>query len=583
MTQTAKAKKGVAVEEALCPFCTKPLPRPRELEPRRLGDFEYGVCECGAVFVHDVTGHNLGAAMVEALGFACDDDWDMAWDLAPEEDYADALIERYDHRSHMIYPLGHDFEGNPVRGALSFIRLSDDVRDVKGDAPKTKFELSRPKESRPAGFSPGAGTVGAHKRKKRFSKKAVRDAVERQDLKELISMAGRDRLVMRKIQRLLYSADEMLRWKAVLMLGGVGGALAQEDPVAVGDLLRRLLYSANDSAAANWGSIETIGELIRRQPTLYGSFVRHLLGLLYDVPSRPAILWAIGRIGGLHPDVVKKSSFFVLFDLLDSDDPNVRGHAVWALGQIGASEAKNTILRLIEDEGEFQLFDGRRIYTTTVGQEARRALSIFEKEKDVSEERAKSGQAAQEQTEPKEIQEARRLFQEAEIFKNRGQSLDAIERYEAILPVFEAHGYEVEVANICEKLGDIHIMRGNVKSALAPYQRTLAICEKKNDPISTVIMVEKVIDVYRHLEEWDKALPYFFRGLELVEGLGDVKRAALFLAGIGDIYHRQGELEKALDSYQLAEKLLRGMGAQENADKISRGIEKLKAEMEAEG
>jgi len=585
MSQSARVKQGVAVEEPRCPFCTEILPRPRELEPRRLGDFEYGVCKCGAVFVHDVTGHNLGAAMVEALGFACDDDWDMAWDLAPEDDYLDALIERYDSRSHMIYPLGHDFEGNPVRGALSFIRLQDDIRDVKGDAPKRKFESSavrRPEGPRPLATG---GDTRADGPRKRFSKRAVKSAVERQDLEELISMAKRDRLVMRKIQRLLYSADENMRWKAVVMLGGVGGALAQDDPVAVGDLLRRMLYAANDSAATNWGSIEVIGELIRHQPSLYGSFVRHILGLLYDIPSRPAILWAIGRIGGLHPEVVKKSSFFALFDLLKSDDPAVRGHAVWALGQIGASEAENTIRRMVEDGEEFQLFDGEDISYTSVGREAKRALLRFEKEREgkkMSEEKNR-GPGGQKDQEPEDLREARRLYQEAELFKNRGQSLDAIERYEAILPVFEAHGYEVEVANICEKLGDIHIMRGNVKSALAPYQRTLAICEKKNDPISTVIMIEKVIDVYRHLEEWDKALPYFFRGLELVEELSDVKRAALFLAGIGDIYHRQGELEKALDSYQVAEKLLRNMGAQENADKVLRGIEKLKAEMEAGG
>ncbi|GEM_PF-69686 len=591
-------KRGLQVEEPACPFCTQTLKPPRDMEPKRFGDFEYGACDCGAVYVHDVTGHNLGAAMVEALGFACNDDWDMAWDLSADEDYQDALLEHYDLRTHKIYPLGHDYHGNPVRGVLSFIRLNDDLREIKGDRPQQRFA----KVARSAGRSTASMLPEAHRRpkgsgsKKRFSKRQVQKAVEALDRDSLVEMAVQDPLLLRRIQRLLYAADPVIRWKAVLMLGGVAGAIAQTEPSVVGDLLRRLLYSANDSAAANWGAVEAVGEIIRAQPTLYGSFVRHILGLLGDPPSRPAVAWAVGRIGGVHPQVVKQHSFFALFDLLESSDPEVRGLAAWALGEMGAREARKAVEKLLDDQSEFDLFDGRKLQTVVVGDVASAAIKKFEEteggnivkeEKDTrdmdnSAPDKKHGEAgeANEATEPQEIQEARKIFQEANLFTNRGQSLDALERYESILPVFERHGYQADVANVCEKMGDIHVMRGNVKSALAPYQRALAICEKAQDAISTVLMVEKVIDIYRHLEEWEKALPYFFRGLELVEGLKDVKRAALFLSGIGDIYYRQKKWEDALDAYQLAEKLLRNMGAQNSADKLRQGIEKVKQQIQ---
>ncbi|NPA95481.1 MAG: tetratricopeptide repeat protein [Thermodesulfobacteria bacterium] len=567
--------KGVI--EPRCPFCSQRLPRPRQVEPKRLGDFDFGVCECGAVFAHDVTGHNLGAAMVEALGFACDDDWDLAWSLMPGEDYNDALIEGYDFHRHVVFPKGYDQEGNKVRGALSFIRLNDDLQGVKHDGARTRFQEGSERPLQPTATENISPAKGGKRR--RYSKREVERLVKEKDLQRLVDMALEDKLVLRKIQRLLYAADFDTRWQAVLVLGQVAAALARHDPSTVGDLLRRLLYSANDSAATNWGAIETVGEIIRNQPSVYGSFVRHILGLVGDVPSRPAILWAIGRIGELHPKLVRNNSFFVMFDLLDAEEPEVRGHAAWALGRIKAREAEKALERLVDDDAEFTLFDGESLKTTTVGKIAKEALdSMKDSENKAAENGVEQKAPLDARREPPEIIAARQAYQEADILKNRGQSLDALAKFEEVLSIFDNAGYEVEVANICEKIGDLHVMRGNMKAALSPYQRTLAICEKKNDPISTVIMLEKVIDIYRHLKEYDKTLPYYFRALELVEKLSDVKRSALFLAGIADVYERQGKIDEALDAYRLAERLFRGMGAREKADLLKEGIEALEAQ-----
>jgi len=564
----------------LCPFCDEPLQRPRDVEPKRLGDFGYGRCDqCGAVFVHDVTGFNLGAALVEALGFACNDNWDMAWDLMPDDDYQDCLIEHYDEATHRIYPSGHDNSGSRVKGALSFIRLLDDVRDVTDKDVKQRLE-----EAPPPAASLSRASVRPRGKPARFSKREVNKAVREQRIADLITMALKDRLVLRKIQRLLYSADQDLRWSAVLMLGGVAGALAKTEQAVVGDLVRRMLYAANDSAATNWGTIEVIGEIIRHQPNVYGSFVRHIIGLLPDVPSRPAILWALGRIGEAYPKVVKNSSFFSLFDFLESEDEVIRGHAVWALGRMKASEALAACRRLCSDEAELSLFDGEKIRYTTVGALALEAVIRMEKSQDnrktgedMTDITEQTGAGNSVNQESQHIIEARTMYQEADILKNRGQSLDALDKFEQVLAIFDQEGYEVEVANVCEKIGDLHVMRGNFSGALSPYQRTLAVCQKHGDPVSEVIMLEKVIDIYRQMKEWEKTLPYYFRSLELVEELREVKRSALLLAGIGDVYERLGRQSDALDAYVLAEKLYRNMGAREKADMLAKGIEQLKA------
>ena len=75
------------IERPSCPFCGTLIEKPKELAVRMPHEMPVGACSCGAVYAFDVTGHNLGTAMIEALVFGCNGDWDLAWDLLPEEDY----------------------------------------------------------------------------------------------------------------------------------------------------------------------------------------------------------------------------------------------------------------------------------------------------------------------------------------------------------------------------------------------------------------------------------------------------------------------------------------------------------------
>ncbi len=577
--------RGTSARRPLCPFCDRPIERPKEVEPRRLGDFDYGVCKCGAVYVHDVTGHNLGAAYVEALGFACNDDWDLAWSLAPGEDYEDAVLEGYDFKSHVVYPTGHTTEGKRVKGALSFIRLIKDVRDVTQAGVKRRLKtLSEPQIS-----EKDREKHYFDRRTHRFSKQEVQACVESRDIDRLKEMALRDPLVLRKIQRLLYSADEEMMWKAVNALGRVAGLLATERPTLVGDLVRRLLLATGDSAATNWGSVETIGEIIRNQPIIYGSFLQNLIEFLEDPPSRPSVLWAIGRVGELYPKLVRSKAFFSLFSMLNDSSAKVRGHAAWAFGRIRAREALRLLKEMVDDPEKLSLFNGKKIVHTSVGKLARDAIKRIkdqtandQKENRMSEQVALNPQEDGDETEDKDerLSEAEALYEGARDLSNRGMSMDALQKFEEALGLFEAIGdRDVEVANICEKIGDLRVMRGNLKGAMPAYQRAMTICEKKHDPISTVLLIEKIIDLYRHDKELDKAFPYYFRALELVEELQDAGRAGLYLTGIGDIYQRKGELDNALDAYKTAHKIYQETASRERAELLEKGIKELEGKM----
>lgn len=70
-----------------CPFCEEPVGALQEITARFGNTFSGGTCSCGAVFVYDGSGHNLGEAYVDALAYACGNDYDKAWSLVPDKDY----------------------------------------------------------------------------------------------------------------------------------------------------------------------------------------------------------------------------------------------------------------------------------------------------------------------------------------------------------------------------------------------------------------------------------------------------------------------------------------------------------------
>ncbi|MEW6214994.1 MAG: PBS lyase, partial [Nitrospirota bacterium] len=87
--------------EARCPFCGCMIDIPHEIRTALGNNILGGKCECGAVYVFDRSGHNLGQAFVDALNFACEGKYGNPWDMIPEEDYQEVLLY-YDWRTHTL-------------------------------------------------------------------------------------------------------------------------------------------------------------------------------------------------------------------------------------------------------------------------------------------------------------------------------------------------------------------------------------------------------------------------------------------------------------------------------------------------
>lgn len=104
---------------AYCPFCKAGIRRPEKIPATPRREFPGGRCDCGTVFVSDLTGKNGGEALIEVLTLASGDGLDQALSLQEGEDYR-LKIMRYEARTHAFNKSGCFKDG---MARLYFVRL----------------------------------------------------------------------------------------------------------------------------------------------------------------------------------------------------------------------------------------------------------------------------------------------------------------------------------------------------------------------------------------------------------------------------------------------------------------------------
>lgn len=347
--------------EPRCPFCNFLIGQPQELRQRKPCEFPIGLCEhCKAVYAYDATGHNQGAAFIEALLFACNYDDYLAFSLSAGEDYSDAIIENYDLFSHKIIP-GGSFEDRKVRGVLIFVKLNEEMQKFTEDLTMDKINSSF------------ISIPPLKNRSEQFSREMVQTCVSENRFEELFALAEEDTRVIPELIRMLYMPDERLRWKIIEVLSGVFSKVGEKRPDIVSKYINRLLLGAADSASSAWGAIEAVGATISKKPDLFGEFSHALLSFLQYKNYRKQVTWAIGRIATIKPDLVKYA-FRALYSFLLEPDSEIRGHAVWALGNLGFKDPIEELKKLQKDEHHLFLYREGELQEVTISQLVNEAI-----------------------------------------------------------------------------------------------------------------------------------------------------------------------------------------------------------------
>ena len=328
-----------------CPFCGQAVGRPSEAPTRKLTEFPVGTCQCGAVYTCDATGHNVGAAMVEALVYACGENWDLAWELMPEDDYLTGRIENYDEQLHQVVEM-KNIDGRYVRGVLYFVRLHTEMSELAS-------RLKEKKDSQLAaalidqGYVPANEPAPAKNRpRQKATKPLVGELMAGGDIDALVSLCFDDKKTLRLMQRLLYDPVEESRWKTAWMIGQVCSRVASRDPGQVSELLHRLFEACSDSAATPWGMVETIGFVVGGRPDIFGAFTRYLLRYIGEESTQAQVVWAMGEIARIRPDLIRDTPFFNLFHFLQHPQARIRGLVARLFGRIKATDVSLQLMVL---------------------------------------------------------------------------------------------------------------------------------------------------------------------------------------------------------------------------------------------
>lgn len=200
---------------------------------------------------------------------------------------------------------------------------------------------------------------------------AVRGHLERGDYVPVLGLAAAGPGLARALVSLLYDPDELVRWRAVSVLGRVAGA----QPELTQPLVTRLYWSLNDeSGGIGWMSAPALGEIGRNAPQLVSGCIRPLVRYLDEPFLLVGALWAIGRLAPAYPAETKE----VVPDVAERcslDDPAVRAHAACALGAIGDGRGRTALEALGGDERPARVYREDALVTKQVREWAGEAIA----------------------------------------------------------------------------------------------------------------------------------------------------------------------------------------------------------------
>lgn len=175
--------------------------------------------------------------------------------------------------------------------------------------------------------------------------------------------------------------------RAAVALGQVTARLAESQPEAAKNIIRRLMWHLNEeSGNIGWGIPDAFAEILVASGPLAKDFHRILISYIIDLGHddnfcdhdtlRRSCYWAIGRLAQERPQLCLAARKWLIHGLEDADII-CRGMSAWALSQLPPDLMDAPALRRLADANHdepCELFDGNDIYEKSVSQIAREAL-----------------------------------------------------------------------------------------------------------------------------------------------------------------------------------------------------------------
>ncbi|RDV83242.1 DVU0298 family protein [Ammonifex thiophilus] len=208
----------------------------------------------------------------------------------------------------------------------------------------------------------------------RRRKERVAELLLRADWEGLLRVVEAEPAHIAALFRALHLPDPLLAWRAAEGLGRALAKVAEKDREYALDRMRRLFWALNDeSGNAGRCLAPAVGEAVARAPEIFRDFALMLLNPLDEPFLAAGAAWALGRIAEERRELVEEAAPYLL-SLLAAEEPEARGCAAWALGNLRWQEARSELERLREDASSFFFYRKGGFHRKTVGEMAAEAL-----------------------------------------------------------------------------------------------------------------------------------------------------------------------------------------------------------------
>jgi hypothetical protein len=209
-------------------------------------------------------------------------------------------------------------------------------------------------------------------------KKKITELLEKQSYQELSDINSSHHKLVNVLISLSYNKDTDLSWRAIEAIGVVSKQISESDPETVRNIVGRLLWMLRDeSGGIGWSAPEMLGEIVKHNPELCADIAPIILSFHYEHMLTAGTLRATGRIGKINEEMIAYAIPIIL-PYLNSADNSTRGYAVYALGELGAIDAKSRLENLTGDNGKLLFYEEGRLKEVSVGELASRALTRLE-------------------------------------------------------------------------------------------------------------------------------------------------------------------------------------------------------------
>lgn len=193
------------------------------------------------------------------------------------------------------------------------------------------------------------------------SKEVFIKLLKERKLNEIAQLVVQKRMTLRYLKRLLYSTDDLLRWRAIEGVAAVVDMLADKDPEAARNIIRSLFWSINDeSGGIGWSAPECIGEIIYRRPDDFKEFASIILSFIDEEMLRRGVVWAAVRIAQASPDLVS-TTIPELRPFLDDPDPVLKGYTLRLLTCMGEKLDMTRYRHLLNDRRSVPIYENGQL------------------------------------------------------------------------------------------------------------------------------------------------------------------------------------------------------------------------------